>query len=321
MNGEDSMTERVTVAVVGGGRSGEHAVSLASAAAVADTLRAGGHEVVALTIGEDGRWHDAASQAIGLGGAVTVLQSCDVTFPVLHGPNGEDGTLAALCELAGVRYVGSGVGAGALAMDKWATKLVAQAVGVAVAPAILVHRGDPLAGAWQGPVVVKPAAAGSSLGVTLVHDENELQGAVDAALAFDERVLVEQLVTGREVDIAVIDLPDGGRRLSPPLEIGVSQGIFDFETKYDGSADFRVPAALDDAERRALEAAALTVFEAVGCRGLARVDFFLTDDGLVLNEVNTMPGMTGASQLPRMFAADGLPYPELVDLLVRAALR
>jgi D-alanine-D-alanine ligase len=202
-------------------------------------------------------------------------------------------------------------------MDKWATKLVAEAVGVRTAPARLVTTPDLV---FDGPVVVKPAAAGSSFGVRLVETEEDLEPALRAALDLDDRVLVEQVVRGREIDVAVIDDPSGGRRVGPPLEIVVDEGLFDTTTKYDGSATFVLPARLTDTETKALTDAALRVYDALGCRGLARVDFFLTENGLVLNEVNTMPGMTAASQVPKMFAADGLSYPELLDCLIRAAL-
>ncbi|WP_101523088.1 D-alanine--D-alanine ligase family protein [Nocardioides houyundeii] len=307
------------VAVIGGGQNCEHEVSLASAASVADALASCGHEVVRLTISPDGAWCDADRRPIGLAAAVEVLRGCDVVVPVVHGPRGEDGTLAALCDLAGVRYVGSGLRAGALAMDKWTTKLVAGAVGIATAPGVLLTPASAPTYAWSHPVVVKPVAAGSSHGVSLVRTPEELPTALAAALALDDRVLVEDLVVGREVDVAVLGRADGSRTCSPALEI-VVDGLFDLETKYDGSADFRLPAALDEVERKALEEAALATYDALGCAGVARVDFFLTAAGPVLNEVNTMPGFTAASQVPRMFAAAGLPYAELLDLLVRDAL-
>jgi D-alanine-D-alanine ligase len=239
---------------------------------------------------------------------------------VLHGPRGEDGTVAALCELAGVPYVGSGVGAGAVAMDKWVTKLVGNEVGIATARGRLVTSPNTSALPWDGPVVVKPVTAGSSFGVSLVEDPRQLGPAVDAALAYGPRALVEEVVAGREIDIAVLGLVTGERVVSPPLEI-VSDGPFDHATKYDGTAEFLLPAELEDGEHKDLVDAALVLYDALGCAGVARLDFFLTKDrGWLLNEVNTMPGLTEHSQVPRMFAADGLPYPALLDLLVRDAL-
>ena len=309
---------RLRVAVIGGGASCEHEVSLASAASVAAAL-GDRHDVVRLTIDRQGGWRDRGDRPVGLNGALFVLRGCDVVVPVVHGPHGEDGTLAALCELAGLPYVGSGVGAGALAMDKWATKLVAEAVGVRTAPAVLLTPAGAAAYRWTHPVVVKPVAAGSSHGVTLVTDAGGLAAALDAAFSLDERVLVEDLVVGREVDVAVVRRPDGSHLVSPALEV-LGDGIFDTETKYGGGARFQVPADLAAWPARELERAAVLVFEALGCRGLARVDFFLTDTGWVLNEVNTMPGFTAESQVPRMFSAAGLAYPDLLDLLVGDAL-
>lgn len=310
---------RTRVAVIGGGASCEHDVSLASAASIADALDPASYDVVRLTIDRRGTWLDPGGRPVGLTGAACLLRGCDVVVPAVHGPHGEDGTLAALCDLAGLPHVGSGVRAGALAMDKWATKLVAQAVGVATAPGVLLTRATAPGHRWTHPVVVKPVAAGSSHGVSLVPDADGLLDALDRALAVDDRVLVEDVVVGREVDVAVLGRPDGSRQVAPMLEI-VGDGVFDLATKYDGSADFRVPAALDDPDRKALHDAAVAVYDALGCAGVARVDFFLTDDGPVLNEVNTMPGFTEQSQVPRMFAAAGLPYPDLLDLLVRDAL-
>jgi D-alanine-D-alanine ligase len=169
------------------------------------------------------------------------------------------------------------------------------------------------------PVVVKPVAAGSSHGVSLVRRPAELATALTAALALDDRVLVEEVVVGREVDIAVVGRPDGSRLVSPALEI-VCDGVFDSATKYGGTADFRVPADLGPGVAATLERAAVAVYDALGCRGVARVDFFWTEHGPVLNEVNTTPGFTPASQVPRMFAAAGLAYAALLDLLIGDAL-
>lgn len=315
-------TPPVAVTVVGGGRSCEHEVSLASARSVAEGLRAAGYDVRELTIGRCGTWSDAAgplgpSVATSLAAALQLAED-SVWFPLLHGPDGEDGTLAALARLHGAPLVGSGIGAGAIAMDKWATKLVAEAVGVATAPGVLVRRGDPTP-PWSGPAVVKPVAAGSSHGVTLAASPADLPAALATALRLDDRALVEQVVTGREVDVAVLRRADGTLVVAPALEV-LGEGIFDTAAKYDGSARFQVPADLDAALAARLEAAATRVYTALGCAGLARVDFFVTPAGdLVLNEVNTVPGMTEYSQAPRMFAAAGWSYPELLAELVRTA--
>jgi len=306
----------IRVVVIGGGQNCEHDVSVASAASVAAALDPASYDVVRLTIGREGAWHDSVGE-IGLPVAVAELQAAEVVLPIVHGPRGEDGSLAALCELAGVPYVGSGVGAGALAMDKWATKLVAETVGVRTAPGQLLTPTAPVT--WTAPCVVKPVTAGSSHGVTLVGHERDLAPALERAFALDRRVLVEELVVGREIDVAVLRRADGSLLVGPPLEI-VTDGLFDTASKYDGSAVFRLPAPLADVQLKELRDAAERVFDALGCSGVARVDFFLTADGWVLNEVNTMPGMTEQSQVPKMFAAIGICYPELLDELVRAAV-
>lgn len=303
------------IAVIGGGRSSEHEVSLESAHAVATALDPR-HDLVQLTISRDGEWsHDG--RALGLAAAIELLQGCAVAFPLLHGPHGEDGEIAGLLEMARVPYVGSGVRAGAIAMDKWVTKIVATASGVRTARGVLLRPGDPYF--FDRPVVVKPVASGSSHGVSLVRSEAELDAALDAAFALDDRVLVEEQLKGREVDVAIIRRPNGDLIVSPPLEI-LTSGIFDHDTKYDGSAHFVVPAPLDAHETRTLERAAVRMYDALGCAGVARIDFFVTDRGSVLNEVNTTPGFTGRSQVPRMFAAAGVAYADLLELLVEDAL-
>jgi D-alanine-D-alanine ligase len=317
----------IRVAVIGGGENCEHDVSLASAASVRSALHAR-YDVVELTIGRDGRWRDARGAALSLARAIDVLQLCAVAFPLVHGPRGEDGSLAALLDFARVPYVGSGVGAGALAMDKWATKLIAEAVGVRTAP-------GGLAGVKPTyPAIVKPVAAGSSFGVSRVADATELDDAIVRARQLDDRVLVESFIEGREIDIAVLTRADGSRMLSAPLEIVKTDALFDTAAKYDGTADFRVPALLTPHQLDALERHALAVYEALGCRGVARIDFFLTggehtdsehpdhehaDNGFVLNEVNTTPGLTAQSQVPRMFEAVGVSYEALLDELIAAA--
>ncbi|MEV4251790.1 D-alanine--D-alanine ligase [Spirillospora sp. NPDC049652] len=315
------MTRRIVV--IGGGENAEHDVSLATAAAVAKALRTGGFDVDELTIDRDGTWRQGADalgkQAIGsLAAALAVIERADVVFPAVHGPCGEDGTLAALCALTHTPMVGSGLRAGSLGMDKWATKLVAEAVGIRTAPGRLVAAEEIAGVEFEKDVVVKPVSAGSSFGVALARDASQLRDALRLAARFDDRILIEDVVVGREIDVAVLREADGRRWASPPLEIH-ADGLFDTRVKYDGSARFSVPAGLDDAERASLVGAALRMFDALGCAGVARVDFFLTGDGPVLNEVNTMPGMTAESQVPRMFAATGLPYERLVALLVDAA--
>lgn len=307
------------VAVIGGGQNSEHTVSLASAASVGEALDPARYRVTALTIGRDGVWRDATGDTLGLGGAIRILKDCDIVIPMVHGRGGEDGTLAALCEVAGVPYVGSGVEAGAIAMNKHLTKVLAESVGVRTAPGTLLDNQSAQKYTYRGPVVVKPNSGGSSVGVTLVTNASELPPAVAEALAMDRHVLVEDVMIGREVDIAVIRRADGSLLISPSLEIEVD-GLFDERAKYGGDAIFRIPAALDASTQATLENSAELLYDTLGCAGVARFDFFVTSDGLVLNEVNTAPGFTAQSQVPRMFASVGIQYPHLLDLLIDDAL-
>ena len=317
---------RTTVVVLGGGPSSEHDVSLASARSIASALDVDRYDVDLLVIERDGSWraHDETEPfADGIAHAVRRLRAADVVIPALHGPGGEDGTIAGLLDVIGVPYVGSGVGAGALAMDKVATKLVAAAHGVRTASGVIAVDGELTDEAVAGlrfPVVVKPSAAGSSHGVSRVDAIDGLPAALTRARRLDRTVLIEQFVTGREIDLAVVENPDGSLTVGPPLEVPRGAiGVFDAEAKYAGDVPFVIPAPVEAGLLRELERAATTMFRALGCRGLARVDFFVDEHGPLLNEVNTMPGFTASSQVPRMFAAVGLPYPQLLDLLIDTA--
>lgn len=317
------MSPAVHVLVIGGGANEEHEVSLASATAVRRALVESGQLVTGLTIRRDGSWESLNGTPLGIAAAVEQLRACDVVFPVLHGATAEDGTIAGFLETVGVRYIGSGVRAGALAMDKWAVKLVAERLGIAVTPGLLVDGtrwdGDPAT--LRFPVVVKPVASGSSVGATRVPRQAELAAAIAAAQRVDARVLVEEFVVGREIDVAVMRRPSGEVVVAPPLEIGKDpEGIFDTALKYDAAPDFTVPARLDAAVRERLERCAVAVYEALGCAGVARVDFFVRGQEVVFNEVNTMPGMTEHSQVPRMFAAAGVSFAGLVSQLVSATI-
>jgi D-alanine-D-alanine ligase len=313
------------VAVLGGGRTSEHAVSLRSAAAVAEALADAGHDPVPITIGRDGTWSDGAGAfgpgpSSSLAAALGVLASCDVVFPVLHGAPGEDGAIAALADLAELPVVGCPAIGSAVAMDKHATKAVAAALGIGVAPGLLLLPGDPVPEA-DLPVVVKPTTAGSSVGVSVVREASELAPAITAAREAGDAVLVERYVRGREVQLAVVERRDGSLTVGPPIEYGVEEGdVFDTSRKYDGTAVVRFPAAVEAELEAALRDAAVRLFRALGCAGLSRFDFFVTDDGFLLNEVNTMPGMTPQSGFPRMARAAGLDLPALTDELVAVAL-
>ncbi len=311
------------VLVIGGGQNVEHEVSLESAAGIAGALRSRGFEVSSITIGRDGLWSNGknplgTSAAASLSAALPLLERADVVFPAIHGPLGEDGALAALCALTQKPVVGSGLRAGAVGMDKWVTKLVAEAIGIRVAPGRLVRATEIGDIEFETEVVVKPVSSGSSYGVTLARDACQLDEALRIAARYDDLILIEHVVHGREIDVAVLREAAGSRWAPPPLEIN-NGGVFDTATKYNGTAWFTVPADLCSTDRDTLTQAALAMFDALGCSGVARIDFFLTDNGPVLNEVNTMPGMTAESQVPRMFAAAGVPYAELVARMVSAA--
>lgn len=320
----DAAPERgvLRVAIIGGGANDEHEVSLASAAAVARAVRDLGHDAVPVTIDRSGGWHVAGRLTLSAAQAVALLGSCDLAFPVLHGVNGEDGSIAGLLSLAGVPFAGSPVRAGAIGMDKWVTKLVAEALGIRTAPALLVRPGaDPASIRLDPPVVVKPTTGGSSNGVSVVREAAEFGPAIDHALSAGSAALVEAFVVGREVDIAVFRDSRGALRAGAALEIGVADGgVFGRDQKYDGTASFTVPAPITAGEQAEIEAAATALYDALGCAGVARFDFFLTPAGVLLNEVNTTPGFTEASQVPRMYAALGLDYAGLVAELLEVAL-
>jgi D-alanine-D-alanine ligase len=253
----------------------------------------------------------------------------DVVFPVLHGRFGEDGTIQGLLELAGVPYVGPGVFASAAAMDKEHTKRLLRDSGLDVGRFVVLRQGRP----WSAvdvhelglPVFVKPARAGSSVGITKVTGWSDLAEAVDAAFAHDTKVLVEAAVSGREVECGVLEDADGRPEASVPAEIRLVAGHdwYDFEAKYlDDACEFDLPPDLPPEVIADVQRTACLAFDALDCAGLARVDFFVTPDHrVVVNEVNTIPGFTPVSMFPRMWAASGVEYPELVDRLIQAALR
>ncbi len=363
-------TRKPRVAVVFGGRSGEHAVSCVTAASVLAALDTERYDVVAVGIATDGRWvledgdaarrritsHgdlpqvDAGGDVVSLAGASgsselvvhrpgavpSTLGEVDVVFPLLHGPWGEDGTLQGLLEMSGVRYVGAGVLASAVGMDKHYMKIVFAAQGLPVLPyAVLTAR------EWTRdraaclesvdslgyPVFVKPCRAGSSLGISKVRGPAELETAVELAREHDPKVLVETAAQGgREIECGVLqgfgtNPPD----TSVPAEIVVTgdHEFYDFAAKYlpEENTGLTVPADLPDGVAHRVRDLAARAFEALSCEGLARVDFFLLpEDRLVINEINTMPGFTPLSMFPRMWAETGMDYPTLVDRLVQLAL-
>ena len=327
------------VGVIHGGTSPEHEVSLAGGRGIVEALATLGHEPLPVLVDRTGEWHSPA--AVGRVAALTALLTCDVVVPALHGTQGEDGTVQGLLEMLGVPYVGSGVRASALCLDKELTKAVVGRAGVPVAAGLRVDGPrvqrciesevdrDALVreladSGVRLPVFVKPVHGGSSIGVSRVPDREALGAALEAARAAapGDAVLIEPEVVGREIDVPVLEQPDGSLRCGPTLLINSDprEPFFNVAAKY-ASADtrFTVPAPLPPETTRALEQLALTAFRALGCRGLARVDFFVTETGPVLNEVNTFPGFTEHSQFPRMWAAAGLSYQQLVATVIASA--
>lgn len=358
------------VAVVFGGRSNEHAISCVSAGSILRNLDRRRFDVVAIGITPEGSWVLTGGDPDALaitgrrlpevtaesgteltlpadprrGGRLValsadagaapagVLGAVDVVFPVLHGPYGEDGTIQGLLELAGVPYVGAGVLASAVGMDKEFTKKLLAAEGLPVGAHVVLRPSrstlEPEERERLGlPVFVKPARGGSSIGVSRVSRWDELPAAVAAARRHDPKVIIEAAVNGRELECGVLEMPDGTVRASTLGEIRVAgvrgreDGFYDFATKYlDDAAELDVPAKVDDAIAGAVRELAIQAFRAIDCQGLARVDFFLTDDGPVINEINTMPGFTTISMFPRMWAASGVDYPALLANMIDTAL-
>jgi D-alanine-D-alanine ligase len=310
------------VAVLGGGRSSEHDVSLASAASIRDGLREGGHEPVEIEIGRDGVWRaDGGELSLTPGRG---LPGVDVVFPALHGPFGEDGTLQGLLESLDVPYVGAGVLASALCMDKVLFKDLMAHHGIPQVRYAAVREDVDLAGARALglPVFVKPARLGSSVGIARVLADDELAGAMEDAFAYDPLVIVEAGAPGLEVECSVIG--DREPIASEPGEIvltGGDGGWYDYEAKYTpGGMELIVPARVPAHVRARVRELAVTAFVKTGCCGLARVDFFVEGERVLLNELNTMPGFTTTSVFASLFGASGIGYPELLDRLVQLAL-
>jgi D-alanine-D-alanine ligase len=308
------------VAVIGGGISSEHEVSLRSAASVAAGLREAGHETIEVTIAKDGRW-SAEGGEIGFAPGGGLLDA-DVAFPVLHGPGGEDGSIQGLLEVLDIPYAGSDVEASAICMDKLVFKDLLARHGI---PQVDYCRAGEegwhaLASGFGQPVWVKPARLGSSVGIAPASGEEEIDRAVEAAARHDPRVIVEAPAPGKEVECSLLGNDDP--IASPPGEI-VTKGHdwYDYEAKYsEGGMELLVPAEIPEAAREGVRKLAREVFTLCGCSGLARCDFFVDGDEVLVNELNTIPGFTETSVYGKLFEADGIPYPELCDRLVRLAL-
>ncbi|MEA2483890.1 MAG: D-alanine-D-alanine ligase [Thermoleophilaceae bacterium] len=298
------------VAVLAGGRSSEHDVSQESAKAVRAGLAEAGHEVLDVQLARDGSW-SCGGEPVALSPAGGLL-GADVAWPVLHGPFGEDGSVQGLLELLGVAYVGAGVLASAVCMDKLVFKDLMRAHGI---PQVDYATGGD--SALEPPVFVKPSRLGSSVGISKADDAAQLRTALATAFEHDPRVIVEALSPGIEVECAVLGNEEA--EASQPGEIVIAGGWYDYEAKYSpGGMTLQFPARLDDGVREQVRELAVRVFKLADCAGLARVDFFVEDGTRVLvNELNTLPGFTATSVYPKLWELSGVPFPELCDRLVK----
>jgi len=349
------MTRKTAIGIVFGGCSDEYGVSLSSAAAVLEHLDKEIYEAIPIGITREGEWYRYYGDAAGvredrwsshpdrvpailsasrnrkglleLVGAEFRLTPLDVVFPVLHGRNGEDGTVQGLLELSGIPFVGCGTSSSALCMDKAYAKTIVAAAGIESAESVTLHPGCSVSEAVGAadklgyPLYVKPARSGSSIGIAKARDGKELRAGIERALRHDGKIVIERHVDGFEIGCAVLGSAD-------PIvgaidEIELTGEFFDFDQKYTLSASaIHLPARIDEETAARAKAAARTVYRALGCSGFARVDFFLARDGrLLFNEVNTIPGFTSNSRYPNMMREAGIPFPELLDRLIASALK
>lgn len=351
-------TKPIKIAIIYGGRSSEHSVSCISAGAIMSHLDPEKYELYPIGITQQGTWTVGESDpeklrsTDGVMPTVTLTKevslaadparrgqfrfadgsehvTVDVIFPVLHGLYGEDGTIQGLFELSGVPYVGTGVLSSACGMDKEYTKKLLAAEGLPVGKEVILRGEETLTQAdcqlLGLPVYVKPARGGSSIGISRVTRWEDMDAALREARQYDTKVIVESEIIGDEVECGVLEYPDGTVVASVPAQLVNTsvghEGFYGFDAKYvDGDVSAMIPAPLDDAATRLIQSLAREAFQALQCSGLARVDFFVTQAGPVLNEVNTMPGFTPISMYPQVFAASGVPYAELLDTLIARAL-
>jgi D-alanine-D-alanine ligase len=341
--GHGNLPGMARVLLLFGGRSAEHEVSCVSAVAVLAALEDAGHQVIPVGIGRDGSWYlaDRTRRPLQASGRAAMLQipdgtlaasgdviAFDVVFPVLHGPFGEDGTIQGAFETTGTPYVGCGVAASAMAMDKDVAKRLIQLAGIPTARWRIVRREDfedpssivgQVTSEFGLPVFVKPARLGSSVGISKAATDSELKDGIRRALTFDPKVVVEEAIRGREIEVAVLE----GPRASVPGEVVIETEWYDYDSKYhDESSRFVAPAQLTEPERELVRRLACNAFTVLECRGLARVDFFFEERGrgFLFNELNTMPGFTPISGFPAMWQASGMTYGELCHELVTLAL-
>lgn len=345
------------LALIYGGASPEHSVSCVTALGIYSAIDQSKYEVIPIGITKSGKFvhhpispnwkladypsvsESAPELVMPLGGGELVLQSgqslgrIDIAFPVLHGVNGEDGTIQGLLQLCGIPYVGNGVLSSALAMDKAVAKRIFESAGIETSEDLVIRRAEYLANpidvlsraaSLMNPnCFVKPSRSGSSVGVSKVKTVDSLKTAIDRAFEHDDTVLVEREMVGREIECSVLEQSDGTVIASKAGEIRVhGHDFYDYEAKYiDNSAELIVPVELSSAELKSLQDLAIRAFRALGCSGLARADFFLTKDGFVITELNTMPGFTPISMYPSLWAASGIDYPQLVETLIQTGLK
>jgi D-alanine-D-alanine ligase len=329
------VTEKVRVAVVAGGRSSEHEISVASARSVLAALDPARYEIETIEIDREGRWAlnsglkelerpVAETLPVPTGSPPETLGRVDVVLPILHGPFGEDGTVQGLLELASVAYVGAGVTASALCMDKDLFKSVCRDKGIPVTQSVTLRNGDRPENPFGYPVFVKPARLGSSVGITKVQREEELDDAVALARRHDEKVLVEEFVAGVEVECGVLGNREPIASIPGEIEAHGFSGVdwYDYSAKYDqGGMDLIIPPRIPEPAIERVQQVSVEAFIASDCEGMARADCFVMPDGEVLvNELNTIPGFTATSVYAKLFEASGIPYPELLDRLIELAL-
>lgn len=351
--------KKLSVCVLFGGVSPEHEVSLRSARSVLENMDAEKYNIFPVGITKDGDWvlfgstdysmltegtwvdcewnRRAALSPVRGQGLLSFENDCvvreriDVVFPVLHGENGEDGSIQGLMQIAGIPCVGSGVSASAVCMDKTLSKLIAQMEGILQAKWILVTKNeferDPEAAAdtaeaeFDYPVFVKPAGTGSSVGISRANDRAALLVAIREALRFDRKILIEEQIDGQEIEVAVLGNETPVASVCGEIDSG--EGFYDYDAKYiTDSSKLYVPARISDEISEKTRETAVRVYRAMGCRGLARVDFFVTRNGgkVVFNEINSLPGFTSISMYPKLFTASGMQYAELIDRLLELAL-
>jgi D-alanine-D-alanine ligase len=331
------MARKKRVAVITGGRSSEHDIALASAQSVLDALDPDRYEAVTVAIGRDGRWElgdgsrpleltrgESAAETLPVPATsrevTATLGEVDVVFPIMHGPFGEDGTVQGLLELADVPYVGAGVLASSVCMDKDLFKKVLRDSGIAVARHVALREGDAIDNPFGFPAFVKPARLGSSVGITKAHDEAELEQAVALAFRHDEKVLIEEFVGGVEVEVGVLGNREPIASI-PGQIVPIGHEWYDYSSKYEeGGMELVIPPPLPDGVLEKVQRVAVETFVVTDCEGMARVDCFVVGgDTVVVNELNTIPGFTATSVYAKLFAASGIPYDELLRRLIELA--